>query len=149
MSTNHCPLTERLVTSGGDSLEPSLRDHVTGCRSCQDALLVSRALAAAAEDDAPLPDPRVLWLRARSQARARAARRASRLIDAVQVMAAILAAGGLTAAAIAFGPTVGGVLAEVSGGLIATPGLFGLPLLAIAAGIAFLVSPLVALADRV
>jgi hypothetical protein len=149
MTTNHCPVTERLVRSGSRRLDPALQDHAMGCPSCRDALLVSSALAVAAADDAPLPDPRVLWLRAKSEARARAARRAVRILDVVQLAAIALVAGGLATAAVAFSSPVTVLLARTFGALAATPGLFGVPLLAAAAGLALLVPPLVALADRI
>jgi hypothetical protein len=148
MSTNPCPITERLATADSGALDRSLHAHVGGCPSCQDMLLVTAALAAAADDDEPLPDPRVLWLRARREARARAARRASRAIDVVQMAAATLIAGALVAVAVAVGPSFGGALAEAFLGLVTAPGLFGLPIVAMAAVVALLVPPLVALADR-
>lgn len=149
MSTNHCPISEGLARVGLGALDRSLQDHVPQCPSCQDALLVAAALAVAADDDAPLPDPRVLWLRAQRQARARAARRAGRAIDVVQVAAATLLAGVLVGAGWAFGPLVGSELAETLLRLAGAPVLLGLPLLAVAAVAALLVAPLVALADRV
>jgi hypothetical protein len=152
MSTNPCPTAERLASTVGDARDRSLHDHVAACPACQDALLVAAALAAAVGDDAPLPDPRVLWLRARREARARAARRATRVIGVVQVAAATLLAGALVAVGSAFVPPLGDALAESALRLVAAPGMFGLPLPALAgllALVALSLPPLVALADRV
>jgi len=149
MSTDPCPIAERHASAGGSAFEHALEDHVAVCPVCQDALLVAAALAAAVDDGAPLPDPRVLWLRAQREARARAARRATRVIGVVQVAAATLLAGALAAVGLALGPTSADVLVDTVLRVAAAPLLLGVPLLVVAAVAALVVPPLVALADRV
>jgi len=75
MKTTRCE-RERAVLEALDAgqLTIELGDHVEGCHTCGDAVLVAQALREAAEINAnePLPDPRPIW---------RAAERSKRLAD--------------------------------------------------------------------
>ena len=83
-------------------VDDDLRQHVRGCATCADAVLVAEALKdAAAMDDAAvselqLPGSGAVWLRAEVRARAEAARTATRPITVAQVVAltSAAAAGG-------------------------------------------------------
>jgi hypothetical protein len=79
----------RAVATGAWS--DQLRQHLGGCPACSDAALVASVLAREAEEldpGPPLPDPSVIWLRARLEQRRHTARRATRIIDVFQVVAA-------------------------------------------------------------
>jgi hypothetical protein len=56
-----------------------LRDHLAGCRSCSDALVVAQALRETADDTTskPLPDPGRIWRAAQRSERLAAAQRAT------------------------------------------------------------------------
>ncbi|OFV82661.1 MAG: hypothetical protein A2Y78_10825 [Acidobacteria bacterium RBG_13_68_16] len=94
-----------------------LRDHVAGCRSCSDAVLVAQALREAAADTAhePLPDPGAIW---------RAAQRDQRLVTIervtwpIRLMTRIALAAFVVAAAVGlvwFWPTVAAQASVISG----------------------------------
>ncbi len=71
-------------------LDAALRQHLVGCRSCSDLVLVETFLQRNARElrpVAPLPDPGPIWWRARLQARAEAAERATWMIPALQRLA--------------------------------------------------------------
>lgn len=78
---------------------PELQAHRDGCLTCAELTLVVAAMAADAEElmnlTNPLPDPGVIWLRARLAERERNFRRATRAIVWVQraTIAAVAAVG--------------------------------------------------------
>lgn len=79
---------------------PDLRAHRDGCLSCAELTLVVAAVAMDAEElmniATPLPDPGVIWLRARIAEREQNFRRATRAIGWVQrATVAVVAAIGL------------------------------------------------------
>ncbi len=80
-----------------------LRQHRNSCPACAETTLVVAALAAEAvleaADATPLPEPRVIWLRARLAERERHARRATLAITWVQRAAVLAAAIAVAAAA--------------------------------------------------
>ncbi|MEJ2190567.1 MAG: hypothetical protein P8Y93_14410 [Acidobacteriota bacterium] len=90
------PAVRRALADG--NLDGALQEHVAGCRSCSDLVLVETFLQGNArqmQPAAPLPDPGPIWWRARLQARADAAERATWMIPALQRLA--LAGGALFA----------------------------------------------------
>ncbi len=92
---------------------PELQAHRDGCMICAELTLVVAAMAADAEEllnlSTPLPDPSVIWLRARLAEREDIFRRALRPIVWVQraTIAAVAAAG------LAFAPSLWGFLTGV------------------------------------
>ena len=75
-----------------ESLDAELRRHLAHCRSCSDLVLVEMFLRQNARQlhpTSPLPDPGPIWWRARLQARADAAERATWMIPALQRLALV------------------------------------------------------------
>lgn len=133
-----CPF-ESAVAAASRSGEwsPELRAHRDGCMTCAELTLVTAALALDAEtlldDSVPLPDPGVIWLRARLQEREHNLHRATRAIVWVQrATLAVVAAIGL-----AFAPSLLGSIKTVFSGfqysvrLSDLPGAAGSPMLVI------------------
>lgn len=78
-----------------DRWTDDLRRHVDSCPACSDIVQVASYFARSESrvvDDAPLPDPSIVWIRAQLLARRDAARRAARAINILQY-AAVAAAG--------------------------------------------------------
>ena len=71
-----------------------LVEHSQSCMACAEVRLVAGFLMheALAADPDPLPDPQLIWLRARFGSRREIARRATRAITIVQAIAATCAA---------------------------------------------------------
>lgn len=99
-----CRFEEAIVAAArSGTWHDELRTHRDGCPSCAEATLVAAALAAEAAleatDPAPLPEPRVIWLKARLAERERRSRRATLAITWVQRAAVLVAvvAGALGA----------------------------------------------------
>ena len=103
MSANGCPREAEILRAvRADGWTDDLRDHARGCPECADALLVAAWLAepAGAGAPQPLPDPDLIWWKARLLARRDAVERATRPIAIVQKGAAVTAAA---VAAVALG----------------------------------------------
>lgn len=106
---------------------PELRAHRDGCMTCAELTLVVAAMAADAEGlsnlNSPLPDPGVIWLRARLAEREHTFRRATRAIVWVQrTTVAVVAAIGL-----AFAPGLWASVKEFVTGLDLGSVTTGLP----------------------
>ncbi|MBP7147473.1 MAG: hypothetical protein KBD01_08000 [Acidobacteria bacterium] len=93
-----------------------LRRHCADCAECADTALVSAFLQQEAREiaaaDAPLPDPRLLWIRAQAEERRELLRRATSPIAWLYRVAA-LAAAGLAGVAVTF-PGTWGLLRETA-----------------------------------
>jgi hypothetical protein len=76
-----------------------LREHVTGCPTCREISLVVTALASAHVRRPAMPDPAVLWARARHARRLRAEAMVSRIITTGQIGAGVVALAVLLALA--------------------------------------------------
>jgi predicted anti-sigma-YlaC factor YlaD len=89
MKNQSCPHEEAVAAAArSGEWSDELRDHRDGCLICAELTLVVAALAGDAENleqAAPaLPDPSLIWLRARLSARRREVHRATRWILLVQ-----------------------------------------------------------------
>jgi hypothetical protein len=87
MST--CTFEEAVVSAmHSGTLSPELHEHAVSCPVCSDAVLVAEYLqdqaALIATSDRPLPDPGLIWWRARIEARKEAGKRATRAITIMQ-----------------------------------------------------------------
>ncbi len=124
----NCPHEEAVAAaarSGDWSAE--LRLHRDGCMTCAELTLVVAALAGDAEelmeDPRPLPDPGVMWLRARLANRENKFHRATRAIVVVQrATIAVVAAIGL-----AFAPGLWNLVRGAFSSLSFSPSIQGLP----------------------
>lgn len=96
-----CEFEQAVVrASAAGSWNESLRAHVSECNDCRAAAGVApwmRRFAAAGERQHRLPDPQVVWLKARLLGSSLAAERATRPIRVVQFIAYITVAGGWAA----------------------------------------------------
>jgi hypothetical protein len=101
MKTHSCPHEEEVAAAArSGEWSDELRDHRDSCLVCAELTIVIAALAVDADDlshAAPaLPDPSLIWLRARLSARQREVHRATRWISLVQrATLAVAAAVGL------------------------------------------------------
>ena len=126
----------------------ALRDHAASCLGCAETALVVAALAedfdAMVLDDAPLPDPKIVWIRSRLKARQERSYQATRVITWVQRLTVVCVA----AVAIFFGPGLRGLFSGLRT-LIPSAELADLPLLisgpAAVLGLTFVVMALMAL----
>jgi hypothetical protein len=106
---------------------PELRAHRDGCMTCAELTLVVAALAADAEelmdDPRAVPDPGVIWLRARLANRENKYHRATRAIVVVQraTIAVVVAIG------LAFAPGLWNLVRGAFSGLSFNPSIQGLP----------------------
>jgi hypothetical protein len=98
MSLKACPYEDAVVAAARSGhWSPELSAHRDSCLTCAEVTLVVAALAADADKltsvEPPLPDPAVIWLRARLASRERNFERATRAIVWVQrtAVAAVLA----------------------------------------------------------
>ena len=114
MKFKPCPYEDAVAAaarSGEWSAE--LGAHRDGCLSCAEVTLVVAALASDAKEltdrALPLPDPGLIWLRARLAARERKVKSATRWISLVQKAALASAA----AVALAFAPAIWGLVSGV------------------------------------
>jgi hypothetical protein len=93
---NDC-LTEEQIREAAQTgrWTDELRDHCASCSPCAETALVTAALCADAReleaDDSPLPDPRLIWLRAQIESRRVKSTRATLAIAWVQRAAIICA----------------------------------------------------------
>lgn len=133
---NDC-LTEEQVREAAQTghWTDELRDHCASCSPCAETALVTAALCADAReletDDSPLPDPRLIWLRARIESRRVKSTRATLAIVWVQRAAIACAAViGLVAA-----PGLWRLLARVKGALLPAATRFDLPVFVAAPGL--------------
>jgi hypothetical protein len=80
-----------------DEWTPQLQEHVEGCASCRDVVVVSRALRelAAASKPARLPPAAYVWWKSRLRRRRAVQRRVSRLISITQTATVAIAVIGL------------------------------------------------------
>jgi hypothetical protein len=95
MRVEHCPREGEVAEAARSGRWPGeLVEHTQSCVACAEVRLVAGVLLreAGAADPDPLPDPRLIWWRARFESRREVARRATRAITVVQVVAAICAA---------------------------------------------------------
>jgi hypothetical protein len=80
MKTTQCGREQAILEAfAAGSWSQELRDHVAGCRSCSDGVLVAQALREAADDTSrePLPDPAKIWRAAQRDERLAAVERAT------------------------------------------------------------------------
>ncbi|HXG58372.1 MAG TPA: hypothetical protein VNL91_05080 [Thermoanaerobaculia bacterium] len=92
-----CPLEPDVLRAAAAPPSGSLREHIETCHECRAAAAVAPSLARLASIDLrqrPLPDPSVLWLKARIVRGSTAASRAARPLNTVQVVAHAVVAGG-------------------------------------------------------
>jgi hypothetical protein len=95
MRTEGCPREAEVVEAARSGRWPDeLLEHTQSCMACAEVRLVAGFLVreALATDPEPLPDPRLIWWRARFESRREVARRATRAITVVQAIAATCAA---------------------------------------------------------
>lgn len=118
MKHEDCPHEEAVVAAArSGEWSPELQVHRDGCLICAELTLVTAALASDAEflvDEAiGLPDPGVIWMRARLAEREFNFRRATRAIVWVQraTLAVVMAVG------LAFAPGLWGLLKRASAGV--------------------------------
>jgi len=124
----HCPHEEAVSAAArsGD-WNPELRLHRDGCLTCAELTVVVAALAADAEelmdDRRALPDPGVIWLRARLANREKRFHRATRAIVVVQraTIAVVVAIG------LAFAPGLWNFFRGAISSLSLSPSVQGLP----------------------
>ena len=87
----------------------ALRDHAASCLGCAETALVVAAFAqdveALALDTAPLPEPKIIWIRSRLRARQERSFQAARVIAWIQRAMVVFA----VAAGISFGPGLRGL----------------------------------------
>jgi hypothetical protein len=101
MKSHSCAHEDAVVTAANSGVwTPELRAHRDGCMTCAELTLVVAAMAADAEElmnlTKPLPDPGIIWLRARLAEREDKFRRATRGIVWVQrATIAVVAAIGI------------------------------------------------------
>jgi hypothetical protein len=99
MKTTSCVREQAVLQAlAAGSWSQELRDHVVGCRSCDDAVLVAQALREAADIRVrePLPDPGKIWRVAQRSERLAAAERATwpiKLTTRVALTVCVVAAG--------------------------------------------------------
>jgi hypothetical protein len=100
MSDHSCPFEDAVAAAANSGVwTPELRAHRDGCMTCAELTLVAAALAEDADEllglPRPLPDPGIIWLRARLAERENNFRRATRAIAWVQraTIAAVVALG--------------------------------------------------------
>lgn len=125
----------------------ALRDHAASCLGCAEIALVVAALAedfdAMVLDNAPLPDPKIVWIRSRLKARQERSHQATRVITWVQRLTILCVA----AVAIFFGSGLRGLFSGLRT-LIPSAELADLPLLisgpAAVLGLTFVVMALMA-----
>lgn len=128
MTDHRCSFEDSVTEAarGGD-WSPELETHRNGCSSCAEIALVVAALTTDAEElaeiDAPLPDPDVIWLRARLATRERDFQRATRAIGWVQRAAVAVA----VAVGMAFTPALWKVARSAIAGLDLSSPLADLP----------------------
>jgi hypothetical protein len=140
-----CPFEDSTAAAarGGD-WSAELAAHRDGCLSCAELTLVVAALAAEAEslaaDARPLPDPRILWLRAALAAREAKLARATRAIAWVQRAAlAAAAAVGLFAVPEVWGLVKPALAAlDLASPIAGLPRAAGSPVLALGVSLAIL-----------
>jgi len=98
MKATPCPF-EAMVTAAAraEELTPALRDHVSGCRSCQEALDVVRAMHRLAMQTVapPVPPYHGVWLRAEYARRQRLRSRRELVQTMVPAAAATVFFSGL------------------------------------------------------
>ena len=98
MNLPRCDQEEAVATAARTGrLGDDLRAHASACPVCADVLLVTEFLLrqAAAASAEPLPDPGLIWFKARIQARRRAAEKA---LQPIAVTEKLAWAGGVVAA---------------------------------------------------
>ncbi len=102
----------------------ALREHSETCLSCSEVSLVAGLLqreAALIADEQLLPDPKLLWLQAQLRARRDTARRATRSIAVMQVIAWVCGAALALALLLWQGPTLfRSLTGMLPGSLVAT-----------------------------
>ena len=97
MRTEYCECNKEQAVAAGlrnGLLPEELLDHIGVCPACSEVLCVAQALredAAAVEERLQLPDPGLVWRRAREQAKARAIARATLPIRVVRICACVVA----------------------------------------------------------
>lgn len=141
-----CRFEEAVAAAARSGLwTAELREHRDGCPACAETTLVAAALAAEAAveaaDAAPLPEPRVIWLKARLAERERHARRATLAITWVHRAAALAAALAVVLGA----PSAVGSLRALAGRTIGDLAVTAPPI-SVAGPAAVLVATFVALA---
>ena len=96
-----CRFESEVVRATDESRWTSaLREHVLQCEDCAAAAAVAPWLGRLAEFDErqrPLPDAHVVWLKAQLMRSTAAAERAARPLEAIQLLAYVVVAGGWAA----------------------------------------------------
>jgi hypothetical protein len=99
--TTECPFERNVVDAvANDAWTESLRTHVTSCQDCAAAAAVApwmTTFAALDEREHILPDPAVLWLKAKLLKSSAAVERASLPITRLQIAAYLIIAAGWAA----------------------------------------------------
>ena len=126
MSTKTCGMESQILElSRVGQLTEAAREHLATCSTCADALQADRFLTADAARIPSLerlPDPTVVWWRARQRARIHQVERATLPIQFTERLALILGAVGLVIGLSLSWPMIGATLAQWStswaGGLV-------------------------------
>ena len=145
MTARPCPYEDAVAAAArSGEWSPELSVHRNECLSCAEVTLVAAALTADADELAvaapPLPDPGMIWLRARLAARERKFHRATRWIAIVQKVTLACAA----AVALAFVPDLWGLVSsaftnlDVASPATSLPRAAGSPTLVLVASMAVL-----------
>lgn len=112
MTPRICEREEEILAAiREDSWSEDLRAHAGRCEACAETLLVASFMnkEAASIPAAPLPDPEVIWARARAANKLEAARRAVRPIAWMEKAAGFICGAGAVALLIAKWQTAKGV----------------------------------------
>ncbi len=106
-----------------DRWSDELREHASACPGCAEAVFVALHLGgvAAGLDERPLPDPRLVWLRARLERRRRELRRANSLVTAMHSVAAAVGAAGAVALIVRLWPSLREAAMRGLAGALPTP----------------------------
>jgi hypothetical protein len=118
MRTRPCEREQAVLRAlAAASWSDELRDHVAGCRSCSDVMLVAQALREVAADTAqePLPDPAAIWRAAQRDLRLVAIERATRPIRLMTRIALTACAVAAAVGLVWFWPTVAAQATVISG----------------------------------
>jgi hypothetical protein len=99
MRLSNCPLeAEALKAVRTEMWEDALTAHVAGCAACKEIVRAShwmQALANGSQKAHSLPDPSLLWWRARLSAKQAQVERAQEMLEWVEIVAATVIVAGL------------------------------------------------------
>ncbi|HKW88462.1 MAG TPA: hypothetical protein VJN21_06870 [Candidatus Acidoferrales bacterium] len=118
MNASHCSFETKVAEASRSGVwSDSLREHVGGCRACEDLALVTGYLSAASQtpqDEDALPGVGRIWNRAQAAARAAAMERALRPILWVRRITFAACAAAVIVVAIAWWAQIGGMVSGIA-----------------------------------